>query len=352
MLQSLELGGLAATTASADDPKLQALLTDAAPTPAEVQSAGWLRLQATPATEHATLLALDVEMIERRKDRLRVPISAAVVQCELRPGDDAPATAVLVSGFVDPSAIDPSWASGDADAWDYKEAITGHTHAQLLEARDAGRMMPLRELQRTIAAAVHGATFVVGHNIPADLHCLQLHGACLRRRVVDTQHLYRQENGKMPALKTLVAAMLAEEEAGSSKWHAFQGASHDPLLDAEAPLQLVLRELRLLTAEPGRPVGKWGGGPADSAAAAAAAAVSAISRSYRVPEGDVGKIIGKAGATIKTLRQRSGASVQLAERGPGKFPAPRLIELRGTAEAVALAKQMLESMCSSVTPAR
>ena len=87
-------------------------------------------------------------------------------------------------------------------------------------------------------------------------------------------------------------------------------------------------------------------------AAAAAAAASAISRSYRVPEGDVGKIIGKAGATIKTLRQRSGASVQLAERGPGKFPAPRLIELRGTAEAVALAKQMLESMCSSVTPAR
>lgn len=353
MLQAIELGGLAATTTSADDPKLQALLTDTAPTPAEVSSSGWLRLQAAPAAEHATLLALDVEMIERRKERLRVPVSAALVKCELRPGDDAPATVVLFSGFVDPSAIDPSWAGGDAAAWDYKESITGHTHAQLLEARDAGRMMPLRELQRTVAAALHGATFVVGHNISADLHCLQMHGACLRRRVIDTQHLFRQaERDKMPALRTLVAAMLAEEAAGGSKWHSFQSGSHEPLLDAEAPLQLVLRELRLLTAQPDRPVGRWSGGPADSAATAAAAVVTAISRSFRVPEGEVGKIIGKAGATIKALRQRSGASVHLAERGEGKCPAPRLIELSGPAEAIALALQMLRELCSSVTPAR
>ena len=348
MLDAIEVGGLAATTAAAKDPRTLTLLTD---TLAEESTAGWLRLEAQAAAEHITLLALDVEMIERRSDALRVPVKAALVQCALADGDP-PAVSTLFDGFVDPSVIDASWTTGDASAWDYKETIVGHSHADLLAAHGSGLMRPLRELQRLIATALNGSAFIVGHNLQADLRCLRLHGACLGRRLIDTQCIYRRADGKSPSLKTLVDAMLVDDAAGA-KWRGFQTAAHDPALDAEAPLRLVLRELSLLQAHPGRMAGEWSGGAsqvggAGASAAPAPAPAPAATARFKVVESDVGKVLGKAGANINALRQRTGCKVTLADRGPGKSPAPRLLELSGSAQAVALAAKLLVEVCPNV----
>ena len=73
---------------------------------------------------------------------------------------------------------------------------------------------------------------------------------------------------------------------GAPEWASFQASAHDPLLDARAPLQLVLRELRLLAAEPCRAVGVWSGGAsaASDGSREEAAGPAAASRSYRVAE--------------------------------------------------------------------
>ena len=123
------------------------------------------------------------------------------------------------------------------------------------------------------------------------------------------------------------------------------------MLDARAPLQLVLRELGLLVADPGRAVGVWSGGAVAASAGAGgaeAAGPAGASRSFRVAESDVGKVIGKGGSAIKALRQLSGAAVTLAERGGGKAPAPRLLVLSGAAEAVELGTKLLVELCPAV----
>ena len=218
MLHALEVGGLAAKTSGAGCLKTASLLTDTLP--AEEAAASWLRLEAQAAAEHITLLAMDVEMVERRSDKLHLPVRVALVQCELAQGEDPPNTSVVFDGFVDPSVIDAAWASGDAEAWDYKEAITGYSHVDLAEAHTSGRMTPLRDVQRLVARALHGATFAVGHNLQSDLRSLRLHGACLGRRLIDTQFVYRKADGASPSLKALVAAMLAD--GGAAEWAAFQ----------------------------------------------------------------------------------------------------------------------------------
>jgi hypothetical protein len=63
------------------------------------------------------LLALDVEMIERRADGVRLPVSAALICCDLSPQQSK--RVVLFSGLVDPTDFDREWRSGPA-AYDYK----------------------------------------------------------------------------------------------------------------------------------------------------------------------------------------------------------------------------------------
>ena len=53
-----------------------------------------------------------------------------------------------------------------------------------------------------------------------------------------------------------------------------------------------------------------------------------------MPDSQVGKLIGKAGATINAIRAKSGASMSFGPRGEGKAPPPRLLVVRGAPEAV------------------
>ena len=177
--------------------------------PSDAPSArGWRALPPRADGEGAAikLLAIDVEMIERVSDKLRLPVKVALVQATL--GGDADATVeTLLDTLVDPSAIDPSWADPAAGKrWDFKESITGLS-ADLLRSSVA-TSVALTEVQSMLAAALASGTFLVGHNIGSDLRSLHLHGLGLRRRLIDTQDLYPYEGQRRAPLRALVAKLL------------------------------------------------------------------------------------------------------------------------------------------------
>ena len=168
------------------------------------------------------LLALDVEMIERRADGVRLPVSAALISYDLSPPRQTKRE--LFSALVDPSDFDREWLSGPA-AYDYKEAFVGLDYKKLLAAHRRGEMSPVRDLQDLVQEHMHSATYLVGHALSNDLKVLRLHGPGLETRVVDTQALYPLPAGGHAKLKTLVEALLPAKE-----WQDFQapGASHPP----------------------------------------------------------------------------------------------------------------------------
>ena len=168
------------------------------------------------------LLALDVEMIERRADGVRLPVSAALISYDLSPPRQTKRE--LFSGLVDPSDFDREWLSGPA-AYDYKEAFVGLDYKALLAAHRRGEMRPVRFLQDLVQEHMHSATYLVGHALSNDLKVLRLHGPGLEARVVDTQALYPLPAGGHAKLKTLVEALLPAKE-----WQDFQapGAPHPP----------------------------------------------------------------------------------------------------------------------------
>ena len=80
------------------------------------------------------LLAFDVEMIERRSDGARLPVKAALIAHDLSPDGSALSVRRIFEGLVDPSSVDPSWAT-DESAWDYKTDIHGLSSAHLISQR-------------------------------------------------------------------------------------------------------------------------------------------------------------------------------------------------------------------------
>ena len=302
----------------------------------------WHRVTASTSPA-LRLLAIDVEMISRRSDSLRLPVKVGLVEAIL--GEETAVSTVL-DALVDPSAsLDAmayrggaggAWAtlladeakflSADETLFDYKERITGLGIGTLSDG--APGATALRDVQRRVQAAVDAGAFLVGHNLCSDLRALQLHGSALARRCIDTEALYPYEGGRRAPLRALVAAFLE-----GPRWAHFQeeGAVHEPTLDAEAALQVVLRELRLLRASPGRALcGGLALGPAPPKP-------GEVEQRYAVKAANVGALIGRQGATIKSIIASSGARLDLASLDAASPHAPRLLVVRGQSSECAAA---------------
>ena len=307
----------------------------------------WHRVTASTSPA-LRLLAIDVEMISRRSDSLRLPVKVGLVEAIL--GEETAVTTVL-DALVDPSAsLDAmayrggaggAWAtlladeakflSADETLFDYKERITGLGIRTLSDGAPGAISLP--ELQRHVQAAVDAGAFLVGHNLCSDLRALQLHGSALARRCIDTEALYPYEGGRRAPLRALVAAFRADFLPRDSRWEHFQeeGAVHEPTLDAEAALQVVLRELRLLRASPGRALcGGLALGPAPPKP-------GEVEQRYAVKAANVGALIGRQGATIKSIIASSGARLDLASLDAASPHAPRLLVVRGQSSECAAA---------------
>mmetsp|Transcript_41264 Transcript_41264/g.113513 ORF Transcript_41264/g.113513 Transcript_41264/m.113513 type:complete len:352 (+) Transcript_41264:56-1111(+) len=248
--------------------------------PADAKSRrGWRALPPPPSARQRqplALLAIDVEMIERKVDGLRLPVKVGLVRAALHDeGEGETILETILDSLVDPSALDVSWADpADAAKWDFKEHITGLAASELRAAAGTSASVPLSAVQASVAAALDAGAFLVGHNIASDLRALHLHGHGLRRRLIDTEALYPFEGQRRAPLRALVARLLLDDgsgggggggssggggSGGGARWAHFQdeGKVHAPLEDAEAALQLVLRELRLLRSQPGRALCEW-----------------------------------------------------------------------------------------------
>lgn len=84
---------------------------------------------------------------------------------------------------------------------------------------------------------------------------------------------------------------------------------------------------------PGGPPGR-GGGP------------GAATDQMECPQNLVGFVIGKGGETIKAIQNRSGASVTIDQSMPEGQP--RIVNIVGTPECVALAKQMVQDLIGGI----
>eukprot|EP00798_Chlamydomonas_sp_ICE-L_P009524 gene9524-12463_t len=69
-----------------------------------------------------------------------------------------------------------------------------------------------------------------------------------------------------------------------------------------------------------------------------------ITDTFACPADKVGKVIGKLGATIKDLQQRSGTQIKVDQTVPGEH---KPINITGSKEAVARAKQMIQDVIVS-----
>jgi polyribonucleotide nucleotidyltransferase len=67
-----------------------------------------------------------------------------------------------------------------------------------------------------------------------------------------------------------------------------------------------------------------------------------------VPDSDVGLIIGKAGSTIKSIQDRTGANIQIPQSGDIDNPSIRTVSVTHPhAEGANLAKQLIEDILGS-----
>uniref|UniRef100_A0A7S2MJW5 Uncharacterized protein n=1 Tax=Haptolina brevifila TaxID=156173 RepID=A0A7S2MJW5_9EUKA len=264
---AIELGGVAAVTQHwlADKLEKSGRRFDAwhKVFEGETHDPGWLHLtpKAGVDTGAPRLLAVAVEMIERQRDQLRLPVRAAILQVDL--AASGPIENVLFDGLVDPSGLDSSWLAGTAH-WDSNEQCSGLSHAQLQEAHAVGAFTPLLHVQQIVEAACGCHTFVVGHYVIDDLAALRCHGAFLRRRIVDTAALHRprRPGGGTGSLKELImAAAQGIDECGdgpdgylSSELREIEqpGTVHEPLWDAQAAKLLILRKLHHLSSDMGQ----------------------------------------------------------------------------------------------------
>ena len=235
------------------------------------------------------LIALDVEMIERRRDGRRFPIRVGIVarvfgnehcgssNAEGKSdgsddgGGEGGTRVELFNGFVNPGEHLEWWREDAAAEYDFKTAVHGIERAQLINMRRDGELVPLRRVQALVravccdggfrsdgealgklASALGGAravTCLVGHKLSADLAALSICGPGLRRRVVDTAMAIEERTAidkggrrrscgaskRAPSLRALVGQYLGAERAAT-----FQSGAHAPLADAEATLDVLV----------------------------------------------------------------------------------------------------------------
>jgi len=243
-----------------------------------------LRLSAQPRRgSRAKVLSIDVEMVDvemvdedSRGRRRQLPVSAAVVR-----GDTGE---VVYSSFLAPC---DDWEARDDDL-DWKTDIHGISATTLREASNRGELGTIRDVQRVIEAEWDDLTFLCGHRLSGDLKVLQIGGTALARRVVDTM-LLRWNRGA-PSLKSLVAGT-------GNKKNLLPGRDHDATADAQKAAAVLDDDLDALLASLAEPAARGGG-------KGCAASSSQSTVTVMIPEPHVGRLIGKAGATLHAIKAR------------------------------------------------
>ncbi len=100
-------------------------------------------------------------------------------------------------------------------------------------------------------------------------------------------------------------------------------------------------------------MGGGGAGPGSNATAQMAQLQKALSEgqqhvTVQVPDADVGLIIGKGGAQIRTIQESSGANVQIPQVADANNPAVRTVNItHPNKEGAEFAKQMIQEILNA-----
>lgn len=316
-----ELGALAATTARHPKFASSALYASLLTPSDDDTSLEWLTLESIPRRGmRPKLLAMDVEMCERLSDGAQLPVSAALIAIVPGVGER-----VIFQGL-----IDPGLSLHDEVAW--KTEIHGIGPETLSKAQAAGRLFSVGDVQALLAHEWDDLTFLVGHGLSGDLKVMKTRGPALRRRVIDTVLLHWSPGQGAPGLASLTG----------------EKTMHDALSDARAAAKVVLDDIQELLSTLQVPANRATKAAASSSSHATAplkdkntdststTATTKDAYFHRhvifVPERQVGRVIGKKGATLDAIKRANpDCCVELAPKG-AEASSKRRLTLRSNSQ--------------------
>ena len=197
----------------------------------------WIKLTSNEADNTLRLIAFDTEYINRKKDAMRLPVVLGVVCYDFNSNN----TRLVYNDNVKPKIFDDLWLT-NIDDYDYKTGWTKLTYEDL--KRKELSMLDVVDARSLISDLFTKNTYLVGHGLHNDLVVLRIFGPKIREKIIDTTALFKNSNGTNDKLKNIVVRNLLTT---NTKWKDFQSVTklgHDPLEDAEAPLQLILNRVK------------------------------------------------------------------------------------------------------------
>eukprot|EP00754_Rhynchopus_humris_P043921 Rhum_TRINITY_DN3630_c0_g1::Rhum_TRINITY_DN3630_c0_g1_i1::g.11570::m.11570 len=268
------------------------------PSTASRKSLGWAAFVEPPpgdfssvdvARQTPRIVGIDVEMAERRSARKhlrphQVAIMGSIVEAVYFEGQFHVQASRGGSFFIDPGC-----AMNEND-FDWKTETHGITHESYTRAVKEGKAVPLADVQKEVLqCAALPSTCLVGHMLSHDLDALQIYGANLRSKIIDTAFYFgSRDNG--------TAYSLVEVANRHGVLSRRQGV-HDPLEDATMAVRVVESELHRLCT------------PGAELPARNPPTVSDTRGVLLINDKDVTPFIGPRGVNLKKVRQETGSRV-------------------------------------------
>eukprot|EP01063_Lacrimia_lanifica_P020858 TRINITY_DN28139_c0_g1_i1.p2 TRINITY_DN28139_c0_g1~~TRINITY_DN28139_c0_g1_i1.p2 ORF type:complete len:373 (+),score=131.12 TRINITY_DN28139_c0_g1_i1:106-1224(+) len=238
-------------------------------------------------------VGLDVEMIERRTNREKVPIKGALVESVFWKGTfHRRESTWLIDPLVDLSP----------NAFDWKTETHGITYDTYMQQRP--QAVSLASVQDQVAAAVRSrGSCMVGHMLLNDLMALRLMGTALRNRIIDTAYYFGpRADGGANSLSDVVRTVASQCDDGAegTNLSAFRTKAkaqvHEPLEDAAIAVDIAEAEMTRLLDGGQLPVLRL---PKPSSTVAV----------FMIQISDVRAFIGPGGANLKKVKHETGSQV-------------------------------------------
>ena len=259
---------------------------------------GWAAFVEGPAGDFSSIdaargapriVGIDVEMAERRTPRKhlrpqQVAIMGSIVEAVYFEGEFHVQASRGGSFYIN------SGHDMNERDFDWKTETHGITHEKYARAVSEGKAVSLAEVQEEVIRCVSlPSTCLVGHMLSHDLEALQIHGANLRSKIIDTAFYFgARDNGSAYSLIDV---------ARMQKVQATRRGPHDPLEDATMAVHIVAAELQRLC-QPGAELPPR-----------VAPMTSETQGVLLINDRDITRFIGPRGTNLKNIRKETGSKV-------------------------------------------
>ena len=228
------------------------------------------------------LIGLDVEMVECRNTKKKLPILAAMEESIWYDGS--------FHRYQTEWKVSNPDVKLDNENFDWKTSTHGVT-CDSYHGTPKSEMTTLPQIQDQISNVLsHPNSVLIGHMLCNDLTSLQMCGVALRSKVIDTAFLFpAKSNGGAQSLRHIARQLLPE---GDLKAKLLANGHHDPLIDSQAVIQIIENMISI---------------PGALLPAPEVQTSSETLGVFIIPSEQMFLFIGKGGKNFKEIRERTGS---------------------------------------------